>query len=147
MLKLNMLKHQDIFAQYVESSVRPKMLWNCTSLSTIAIREIFYFHEMGLLLFVANLGRAPAEGYHFQEPSELLQFLRKDKLDLKYYCTICENFSHKLSSCTRNHVESQHFPNHFTYTCDICEMNFGTKTTLNLHRSRKHKTRSYNFHC
>jgi len=93
-----------------------------------------------------NKGRAPAEGYHFQEPSELLQFLRKDKLDLKYYCTICENFSHKLSSCTRNHVESQHFPNHFTYTCDICEMNFGTKTTLNLHRSRKHKTRSYNFH-
>eukprot|EP00092_Neocalanus_flemingeri_P015457 GFUD01016734.1.p1 GENE.GFUD01016734.1~~GFUD01016734.1.p1 ORF type:complete len:354 (-),score=90.17 GFUD01016734.1:152-1213(-) len=78
------------------------------------------------------------KGYNFQDPSDLLQFIRKDDLDQKYYCTICGKFGHKLSSCTRNHVESQHFPNYFTYSCDLCEMTFGTKTTLNLHRSRKH---------
>jgi len=82
------------------------------------------------------------EGYNFEAPSDLLQYLRKDEHDQKFYCTLCEKFSHKLSSCTRNHVESQHFPNYFAYSCDLCEMTFGTKTTLNLHRSRKHKPKN-----
>jgi len=89
-----------------------------------------------------NKGPKVLEGCNFQDPSDLLQFVRKDRSDQKYYCTICENFSHKLSSCTRNHIESQHFPNYFTYTCDLCEMTFGTKTTLNLHRSRKHNPKN-----
>jgi len=89
-----------------------------------------------------NKGQLETDGYNFQDPSDLLQFLRKDKQDQKYYCTFCEKFSHKLSSCTRNHVESQHFPNYFTYSCDLCDMTFGTKTTLNLHRSRKHNPRN-----
>merc|ERR1719186_973810 len=57
----------------------------------------------------------------FQNPSELLQFLRKDPLDKKYYCTLCEKFSHKAKNLTRNHVESKHFPNTFNYPCDQCE--------------------------
>jgi len=82
---------------------------------------------------------AGTEGYSFQDPSELLQFVQKDPSDLKFHCTLCSKFSHKNSSCTKNHVESQHFPNMFNYPCDKCEMSFTTKTTLNLHRTRKHK--------
>lgn len=43
------------------------------------------------------------------------------------------------SSCTRNHVESNHFPDIFSYPCDQCELVFTTKTNFNMHRSRKHK--------
>jgi len=97
--------------------------------------------------YQGNMGVQPlptgiegTEGYSFQDPSELLQFVRKDQSDLKFHCTLCDKFSHKNSSCTKNHVESQHFPNMFSYPCDKCEMTFSTKTTLNLHRTRKHKS-------
>ena len=73
----------------------------------------------------------------FEDPKDLLQFVRKD-LDGKYHCTYCEHFSHKYSSGARNHVESQHFPNLFTYPCTDCEMVFTTKSNFSLHRSRKH---------
>jgi len=78
-------------------------------------------------------------GQSLQDPSELLQFVRKDSTDQKYHCTLCRNFSHKVISCTRNHVESKHYPNVFTYSCDQCEETFSTKTNLNTHRTRKHK--------
>lgn len=81
-------------------------------------------------------------GYNFQDPSELLQFVKKDSFDQKFYCTVCGKFSHKIGACTRNHVESQHFPNVFSYPCDQCDMTFGTKTTFNLHRSRKHNPKN-----
>jgi len=87
-------------------------------------------------------GAVGAEGYVFQDPSELLQFVRKDLYDGKFHCTVCGKFSHKIGACTRNHVESQHFPNMFTYPCDQCDMTFGTKTTFNLHRSRKHNPKN-----
>eukprot|EP00092_Neocalanus_flemingeri_P019432 GFUD01021050.1.p1 GENE.GFUD01021050.1~~GFUD01021050.1.p1 ORF type:complete len:351 (-),score=69.41 GFUD01021050.1:374-1426(-) len=86
------------------------------------------------------------EGYSFQDPSELLQFVQKNPSDLKFHCTLCDKFSHKNSSCTKNHVESQHFPNMFSYPCDKCEMTFTTKTTLNLHRTRKHKSVNKEFY-
>jgi len=79
------------------------------------------------------------EGYSFQDPSELLQFVKRDLIDQKFHCTICGKFSHKNSYCTRNHVESQHFPETFSYPCDQCEMVFTTKSNFSLHRSRKHK--------
>jgi len=86
------------------------------------------------------------EGYSFQDPSELLQFVRKDLTDQRFHCTLCDKFSHKNSSCAKNHVESQHFPNMFSYPCDKCEMTFTTKTTLNLHRTRKHKSMNKPFY-
>jgi len=87
-------------------------------------------------------GAEGTEGYSFQDPSELQQFIRKDPYDGKFHCTVCGKFSHKIGACTRNHVESQHFPNMFTYPCDQCDMTFGTKTTFNLHRSRKHNPKN-----
>jgi len=85
-----------------------------------------------------------AQFYHlfysgvFEDPQDLLQFVRKDHGDGKFYCTVCEKFAHKYSSGARNHVESQHFPNLFTYPCTDCEMIFSTKSNFALHRSRKH---------
>jgi len=78
----------------------------------------------------------------FQDPSELLQFVQKDEQDQKYHCTLCGKFSHKWSSCTRNHVESKHFPTTFCYPCNECEMVFNTKTTFNLHRSKMHTAKN-----
>eukprot|EP00092_Neocalanus_flemingeri_P093500 GFUD01118845.1.p1 GENE.GFUD01118845.1~~GFUD01118845.1.p1 ORF type:complete len:241 (-),score=52.61 GFUD01118845.1:47-685(-) len=77
-------------------------------------------------------------GYTFEDPSELLQYVRKDPSDQKFHCSLCDKFSHKYSSCTRNHVESKHFPNMFSYPCDQCEMIFTTKSNFSMHRSRKH---------
>ena len=77
-------------------------------------------------------------GQTFQDPAELLQFVRKDLEDKKYYCTFCERFSHKASAMARNHVESQHFPNTFSYPCDLCGEVLSSRSNLMLHRSRKH---------
>jgi len=79
------------------------------------------------------------KGQTFQDPSELLQFVRRDPLDQKFHCTLCEKFSHKVKPLARNHVESQHFPNTFSYPCDQCEESFDAKSKFNLHRQRKHK--------
>jgi len=84
-------------------------------------------------------GNEGIAGYAFQDPSELLQFVRKDPADQKFYCSLCDKFSHKASYNTRNHVESHHFPNMFSYQCDQCDKSFATKSNFLMHRSRKHK--------
>ena len=86
----------------------------------------------------------PVPGQTFEDPSELLQFVRKDPTDKKFYCTLCENFCHKARTMTGNHVESQHFPNTFSYPCDLCGNVLTTKTNLWLHRSRKHLNKKQN---
>jgi len=80
-----------------------------------------------------------SKGSMFEDPSDLLQFVRKDPTDSKFYCTLCSKFSHQTRANTRNHVESKHFPNMFHYQCDQCEMSFNTKSNLAMHRSRKHR--------
>ena len=75
----------------------------------------------------------------FKAPFELMKFVKKIQNDKKFYCTICYKFSHKYKNCTRNHVESKHFPKTFIYTCDNCKMSFFSKNSLSMHRSRKHK--------
>jgi len=81
------------------------------------------------------------EGYTFQDPTELLQFVRKCPTDLKYHCSLCVEipYCHKNSWNTRNHVESQHFPKMFSYPCNKCDMVFSTNNAFSLHKSRKHK--------
>ena len=78
-------------------------------------------------------------GMLFEDPSELLQFVRKDPTDSKFHCTLCDKFSHQGRGNTRNHVESKHFPTKFQYECDQCDMTFNTKNHMAMHRSRKHK--------
>jgi len=86
--------------------------------------------------YVAAGGHAGSE---IQDPSDLLQFVRRDPLDKRYHCSLCDKFSHTNSYHTRNHVESQHFPNSFTYPCDQCDTVFYTKSNFSMHKSRKHR--------
>jgi len=80
-------------------------------------------------------------GYVLEDPSDLLQFVRKEPTDKRFHCTLCDKFSHTNSYHTRNHVESQHFPNTFSYQCDQCDSVFSTKCNFTMHKSRKHKNK------
>ena len=73
------------------------------------------------------------------DPSELVQFVRKDPQDGKYFCTLCNVFSHINLTCVRNHVEAKHFPGSFTYNCPFCSLTFNNRTSLNNHKAKKHK--------
>lgn len=87
----------------------------------------------------ADSQQMSATGGEFQDPKELLQFVNRSQDDGRFHCSICEKFSHQNSSCTRNHVESHHFPNIFSYPCDACDQIFDTRTKLNTHKRLKHK--------
>jgi len=89
---------------------------------------------------VAPVGQNFDAKGEMSDPSELNQFIRRDLEDGKYHCNICNNFSHKTSSCARNHVEAKHFPNSFVHSCDICLEIFKNSIALNNHRARKHKS-------
>jgi len=80
-----------------------------------------------------------AKGCQFQEPSDLLQFVRKDPSDQRFHCTLCDRFSHTVITCTRNHVESQHYPDSFSYPCDLCDQILTSRNKFNNHKRLKHK--------
>jgi len=73
-----------------------------------------------------------------KSPEDFKQFIRKGEMG-NSFCGICFNFTNKTSTNVKFHIESKHFPNMFTYTCEECEMTFGTNTGLNIHRRRHHK--------
>ena len=79
-------------------------------------------------------------GQPLSDPEDLKKYLIKDHDDGKYYCTICNAFSDVKITNAKNHVESKHFPGLFLYTCDVCNETFLTKTNLNNHKARKHRT-------
>jgi len=82
------------------------------------------------------------KGQSFQDPSELLQFVAKETSDIgktKYVCTLCNKFSHLYRTNVRNHVESKHFPNMFSYECEHCGQSFPTKSIVQQHRHKVHK--------
>ena len=58
------------------------------------------------------------------EPDDLRKFIRKDKADLKFYCTLCSLSRHKSMYTVRLHVEAIHFPKLFLYHCDQCVETF-----------------------
>jgi len=51
-------------------------------------------------------------------------------------CGVCYMFSHSAKSNVRNHIESKHFPNTFTYTCPVCAKTLTSKKSLQNHASR-----------
>ena len=55
-----------------------------------------------------------------------------------YKCSICGKESSHLNNA-RNHIESVHFPGHFSYNCDHCEKTFKSKNALCTHVSLMHK--------
>ena len=82
-------------------------------------------------------------GETFGDPSQLFQYVNRDDVSdpakPKYFCMICHKFSHQARANVRNHVEARHFPNSFSYSCDLCGKECPSKSTLQLHRSRVHK--------
>jgi len=89
-----------------------------------------------------------SKGQSFQDPSELLQFVSRDPSDQvkpKYICNLCNKFSHSARNNVRNHVESKHFPNMFSYECELCGQSFPSKNNVQLHRSRVHKPKTQDY--
>ena len=67
------------------------------------------------------------------------KFIAKGHFETGYYCTICQQFRKRAFAEVRNHVESKHFPNSFSYQCNLCDLTLGTNTALTRHKQRVHK--------
>ena len=78
-------------------------------------------------------------GHGFNNPADLLMYVTRCDISGKYTCGICKSFSHAGKSHVRNHVESKHFPDSFTYECNQCDKTFSTKNGVANHRSVAHK--------
>ena len=70
------------------------------------------------------------------DPSELDNFVIRTLMG-QFTCSICMRFRHQARANVKNHVESKHFPNSFTYTCDLCGNITHTKQAHQNHRSKK----------
>lgn len=66
------------------------------------------------------------------------KYIEKD-IEKGYCCTICGQFRKRGFSEVRNHIESKHFPNSFSYQCNMCNLTLGTNTALTRHQQRVHK--------
>jgi len=68
-------------------------------------------------------------------PDDLLKFvLPGDSGFICFYCS--KAFPNKRD--VRNHLESIHFPNYFTYSCEICGKEFKSLNSRNIHMTRSH---------
>ena len=56
----------------------------------------------------------------------------------KFMCCVCQQTGLNRRD-VRNHVESRHFPDAFTYTCELCSRVMKTKKALNNHKYTKHR--------
>ena len=73
-----------------------------------------------------------------RSPEDLKQYVLRDATGT-FYCGFCHQFSNKSSTNVRNHCEAKHFPNLFSYPCQICTEVFGTNIALYNHVARTHK--------
>ncbi|XP_023339251.1 protein tramtrack, beta isoform isoform X28 [Eurytemora carolleeae] len=76
------------------------------------------------------------KGFSLRDPSELDNYLLRLSSSL-YVCGICSQFKHQAKSNVRNHVESKHFPNSFSYSCEVCGTVSTTKQAHQSHKSKK----------
>jgi len=74
------------------------------------------------------------------KPEDFNMYVRRDETTGKPSCSVCQKFSNHSMSNVRNHIESRHFPNTFSFTCRECPALFGTFNALNMHQRthRKH---------
>ena len=69
------------------------------------------------------------------------QYMEKSTLEngkLGFKCTLCGKEMSHLNNL-RNHIESAHFPGHFSYNCNHCEKTFKNKNSLCSHMSQMHR--------
>ena len=72
-------------------------------------------------------------------PEDFEKFVFKNEGERVFSCGLCYEFSHRTKYCVVMHVESKHFPNTFSYTCQVCEKVFHTKKAFQVHKNRDHK--------
>ena len=69
------------------------------------------------------------------------QYMEKSTLEngkLCFKCTLCGKENTHLNNL-RNHIESAHFPGHFSYNCNHCGKTFKNKNSLFSHVSLMHR--------
>ena len=74
---------------------------------------------------------------------DLQQFVQRDELSARWFCSICGNFTHASKGNVINHVESKHFCGRISHFCDVCGHYCKTKNALQNHKTRAHKTSSW----
>ena len=70
-----------------------------------------------------------------KKPEDFDSFIRLNEYGVPS-CAVCYAFSHSAKSNVRNHIESKHFPNTFTYNCPICAKILASKKSLQNHASK-----------
>ena len=109
------------------NNIRMMKLW------MILFQLFFQWHD-------ANLFLSMIPGFELTDPSQLDQFIEKNLEGGRMQCSICKDYSHDRSH-VRNHIESKHFPNTFSYDCpyENCGKVFNTCQAFQTHKSRVHK--------
>merc|ERR1712079_286169 len=96
--------------------------------------------EEGAEHFVINNGQSeiasPANFDQHNHFDHFDQYMSKIGVGT-FSCNICPYV--KTKTMVRNHVESIHYPNTFTYTCPICGKAYGTNNSYVCHKKRAHK--------
>jgi len=70
------------------------------------------------------------------------KFMEKEPTAYGYFCNICQMYRKRQKSDVRNHIESKHFPNMFSYSCDQCDYVAGTNKALSRHVQNVHKAQN-----
>ena len=71
-------------------------------------------------------------------PEDFMQYITK--ASGRFFCNLCD-YSHAQKRLARNHIESQHFPNYFSYPCPHCDKIVGTQKALSRHIENTHKNK------
>merc|ERR1712098_556988 len=75
-----------------------------------------------------------AQGHDASKGEENLTFDNYiGRMEKEYFCEICQIFKHKSKHTVRTHVESRHFPNTFSYKCQICDQSCSSRKALENH--------------
>ena len=73
---------------------------------------------------------------YITNPEDLDQYVLSSG-DGSFCCGICnQTMNHK--GTLKEHIESKHFPNSFSYQCPECSHVVGTKKALKRHRQNRH---------
>jgi len=82
-------------------------------------------------------GHDAAKG-EITRPEDFDQYTYR-RVDGLFLCNICHEFSSERRDRVRNHVESIHFPEQFSYPCPRCGKILKTKNALTNHKYTAHK--------
>jgi len=60
-----------------------------------------------------------------------------------YKCSLCEKIMNHIEAMMI-HIESKHFRDALTHTCQVCGKTFETRAIMNWHKQKEHKSKSEN---